>query len=91
MERKEWKGKEERVVDSKKPFFIQTLYYFYSVKKVGFETDTTTITAAAAAAAGRGRGDDKEGDGLVSLQSHVFKEIIFILELENKIGFKFFF
>ena len=89
MERNEWKGKEERVVDSKKPFFIQSLYHFYSIKKVGFETDTTTITAAAAA--GRGRGDDKEGDGLVSLRAHEFKEIIFILELENKIGFKFFF
>jgi len=60
LEGKEWKGKEERVVDSKKPFSIQSLYHFYSIKKVGSETDSTTITAAAAAAAaGTGRGVDK--------------------------------
>jgi len=56
LEGKKWKGKEERVVDSEKPFSIQSLYHFYSIKKVGSETDTTTITAAAA---GMGRGADK--------------------------------
>jgi hypothetical protein len=53
LEGKKWKRKEERVVDSEKPFSIQSLYHFYSIKKVGSETDTTTITAAAA---GMGRG-----------------------------------
>ncbi|MFI5406341.1 MAG: hypothetical protein ACHQ1D_07490 [Nitrososphaerales archaeon] len=64
LEGKERKRK-ERVVVCEKPFPIQTLYQFYSIKKVGSETDTTTTTtttttrAAAAATAGRGRGADK--------------------------------